>query len=430
MKAEKPLKNIKKILILKQYKSCYDKENRIINEIKNFLKTEKILESNDKILIGKIIKQKCPRFDKNKNIIPYSFVGPDRMFMLKRRKAINFQEHYSLNDALFHKNNALINQIYHISNKQNNNNINDDSEENRSNKEKIKQESYYKIIDNGYLYNLYQTINNRIREFHSMENNKKRKNNLVNKIILNKTMNKNNFKLPESINFNLLKQEKILKNYLHFQNLMKNKNIKTVRKKKIIRKELLGNILGKNTFYKSDNNFYINDNLKNWNFKLRNHIINGKYERNGYLQTSPRNEDLYSIVNLNKEKEIIVNPLKKNKTNYMIMRNKELAKDQNIEFFGTLKINGNNLFNYEFRNEMKIQGKKKLYDFSQLNEINYKSESNEKSPELNNENNLNEIYKDKIIAYDYNYSNNNSSMKSFRKSFFNTSRTNKYKSLI
>ena len=229
---------------------------------------------------------------------------------------------------------------------------------------------------------------------------------------------------------NLLKQEKILKNYLHFQNLMKNKNIKTVRKKKIIRKELLGNILGKNTFYKSDNNFYINDNLKNWNFKLRNHIINGKYERNGYLQTSPRNEDLYSIVNLNKEKEIIVNPLKKNKTNYMIMRNKELAKDQNIEFFGTLKINGNNLFNYEFRNEMKIQGKKKLYDFSQLNEINYKSESNEKSPELNNENNLNEIYKDKIIAYDYNYSNNNSSMKSFRKSFFNTSRTNKYKSLI
>ena len=195
MKAEKPLKNIKKILILKKYKSCYDKENRIKNEIKNFLKTEKILESNDKILIGKIIKQKCPRFDKNKNIIPYSFVGPDRMFMLKRRKAINFQEHYSLNDALFHKNNALINQIYHISNKQNNNNINDDSEENRSNKEKIKQESYYKIIDNGYLYNLYQTINNRIREFHSMENNKKRKNNLVNKIILNKTMNKKNFKL-------------------------------------------------------------------------------------------------------------------------------------------------------------------------------------------------------------------------------------------
>ena len=181
-----------------------------------------------------------------------------------------------------------------------------------------------------------------------MENNKKRKNNLVNKIILKKTMNKNNFKLPESINFNLLKQEKILKNYLHFQNLMKNKNIKTVRKKKKIRKELLGNILGKNTFYKSDNNFYINDNLKNWNFKLRNHIINGKYERNGYLQTSPRNEDLYSIVNLNKEKEIIVNPLTKNKTNFVIVRNKELTKDQNKEFLGTLKIDGNNLFNLIF----------------------------------------------------------------------------------
>ena len=106
MSTEKPLKNIKKILILKQYKSCYDKENRIKNEIKNFLKTEKILESNDKILIGKIIKQKCPRFDKNKNIIPYSFVGPDRMFILKRRKAIKSPQHYSLNDAFLQKNNA------------------------------------------------------------------------------------------------------------------------------------------------------------------------------------------------------------------------------------------------------------------------------------------------------------------------------------
>ena len=252
MKTEKPLNNIKKILILKQYKSCYDKENRIKNQIKNFLKTEKILESNDKILIGKIIKQKCPRFDKNKNIIPYSFVGPDRVFILKRRKVIKSQENYSLNDALFQKNNALIiNQIYQISNKQNNIITNNDSERNKSNKEKVKQESYYKIVDNDYLNNLYQTINNRIRECHSMENNKKRNNNLANKIILNKTMNKNNFKLPESINFNLLKQEKILKNYLHFQNLMKNKNIKTLRRKKKIRKELLGNILGKNTFYKS-----------------------------------------------------------------------------------------------------------------------------------------------------------------------------------
>ena len=125
-----------------------------------------------------------------------------------------------------------------------------------------------------------------------------------------------------------------------------------------------------------------------------------------------------------------MNPLKKNKTNFVIVRNKELTKGQNIEFLENLRIDGNNLFNYEFRNEMKIQGKKKLYDFFKLNEINCKNESNEKLSELDNENNINEIYKDKIIAYDYNYSNNNPSMKSFRKSFFNTSRTNKYKSLI
>ena len=43
-----------------------------------------------------------------------------------------------------------------------------------------------------------------------------------------------------------------------------------------------------------------------------------------------------------------MNPLTKNKTNFVIVRNKELTKDQNKEFLGTLKIDGNNLFNLIF----------------------------------------------------------------------------------
>ena len=108
-------------------------------------------------------------------------------------------------------------------------------------------------------------------------------------------------------------------------------------------------------------------------------------------------------------------------------RNKKINKGlKNFKSLETLKIDGNNLFDYEYKNEMKLKGKKKLYDFFNLNEIKFKNEYKKKLSELEITKNINEIYKDKIFAYDYSL-NNNSPIKSSRKTFFNTT-SNRYKS--
>ena len=414
MKAEK-LKKIKNLLILKKYDSCLDKENKIKNALKNYFHTENILELNNKILIGKLFKEKSPRFDKNKNLIPYSFVGPNRIFFLKRRKALKGKTPFGLNDGLFQKNNDLINQINNILNKEMNNKTSQ-----VSNHENINQESYYKCVDNNYLKNLYKTIINKIKKNKSMDNKK-----------FNKTMQKDYFNLPEPINFNLIKQEKILKKYLNFQKLIQKINKVTLKKSNKPNKDLLLNMINKSSYCKSDDNLYVNDNLKNWNFKLRNSKINGIYERKGYLKTISKNEDLYSTVNLNKKKEIFVNPFKTFKKSFMNERNKKINKElKNFKSLETLKIDGNNLFDYEYKNEMKLKGKKKLYDFFNLNEIKFKNEYKKKLSELEITKNINEIYKDKIFAYDYSF-NNNSQIKSSRKTFFNTTTNrNKYKSIF
>ena len=330
---------------------------------------------------------------------------------MKRRKALKGKTPFGLNDDLFQKNNDLINQINNILNKETNNKTSQ-----VSNHENINQESYYKCVDNNYLKNLYKTIINKIKKNKSMDNKK-----------FNKTMQKDYFNLPEPINFNLIKQEKILKKYLNFQKLIQKINKVTLKKSNKPNKDSLLNMINKSSYCKSDDNLYVNDNLKNWNYKLRNSKINGIYERKGYLKTISKNEDLYSTVNLNKKKEIFVNPFKTFKKSFMNERNKKINKGlKNFKSLETLKIDGNNLFDYEYKNEMKLKGKKKLYDFFNLNEIKFKNEYKKKLSELEITKNINEIYKDKIFAYDYSL-NNNSPIKSSRKTFFNTT-SNRYKS--
>ena len=86
----------------------------------------------------------------------------------------------------------------------------------------------------------------------------------------------------------------------------------------------------------------------------------------------------------------------------------------------TLKVDGSNLFDYEFRNEMKMDGKKKLYDLFKLNAIKYEIENKEKLSEFEIEKNIKELCTDKVIANDYINNNSNSQMKSLRKSFYNS----------
>ena len=158
------LKKIKKVFILKKYKSCFDKGKIIKKEINNYLKTEKILESNDKILIGKLVKQKGPRFDKNKKIIPYSFVGSDRLKFLKRRKALKNTSPLALNKLLNQ------NKIYNFNKNHNNIYINDNNDkkdnmnEALSNNDNFLHENIFKVIDNEHLNIIYQNIYNKIKK--------------------------------------------------------------------------------------------------------------------------------------------------------------------------------------------------------------------------------------------------------------------------
>ena len=83
----------KKILILKRYNLSMDKHGKIIDQIKKFYKSKKILELNSKIKLGILEVLKGPRFDENKNLIPYSYVGSDRYFINQRREAIKNVTH-------------------------------------------------------------------------------------------------------------------------------------------------------------------------------------------------------------------------------------------------------------------------------------------------------------------------------------------------
>jgi hypothetical protein len=432
MKTEESLdkQKLKRIFILKKYKSCLDNQQKIKQEIKNYLRTEKILEFSDKILIGTLVKQKCPRFDKNKQLIPYSYVGPNKIFSLKRRKAIKNSlafsiSHFEEQNKFNQNNNIKIHR--NISEKSRNNTISHDLNENTHEKENNNQnEGFFKIIDNQTLNGIYKSIYNKIKKNHSMKNNDyhKAKNRLVdNYCKFSKTINKKLSQIPESLSRNLLRQEKILKNNDNFEKIRQNINKIITKKAHKISKDLLVNTVDNNKCLKSkfDKNALNNLILRNWNFKLRNPKKNGLYERNGYFKTTMTNDELYSVINLNKDKEVFVNSLLKNiNRNYYNIRKKNLNKEWGkIECLESINVKGNNLLEYEFKNEMEIKGKKKLYDTMKLDKIRYKDENKEKISGYDLEKNLKDFYKDKVFAFDYD-NKNDSTSNSYRKLIFHT----------
>ena len=473
MNSEKFLnaKKIKKTLIIRKYNSYLDKERRIIKEIDKYLKTERIFDDNNRIFLNKLIKTKCPRYDKNKMLIPYSFVGPEKIFHIKRRKGIKNRTPLVLNDILQNKilqnylnnmndneNNTINNKENkenkeNIDNKDNKDNIdskynkdNDIQEENEfmensyelteeennikthrvkkrnENNDEKNKFNFYTVIDNEDLKNIYHSIYNKIKSYHSIphkSNNKKLKSNTKAKSNENmhfKTCESKGY--PDNLRNILFKQEKILKENKNFEKMFEKIN------NRILLKTHKNNnlLLNSNNNDSRNNKFFqlkinkinnTNNNYRNWNFKLRNPKINGEYKSNGYFLASTLNDELYSTVNLNKDNEIFVNPLQSSEKNSFNLVRKKSKKKFNKEYekiksLEKLKINGNNLFEYEFHNEMKIKGKKKLYDKYKLDEFNFKEKNKEKISHFDIENNLKEFYSNKVFAY--NYDNNNYSL--------------------
>ena len=292
----------KRLLFIKRYNSSLDKNGKIIDQIKNYMKQNKVLELSDRIKLNKLETLKGPRFDKEKNLIPYSYVGPDRFFIIHRREAI--------------KNVKNISPIFkHISKQEKNNK--DKSDMNINSK------------------NFFKTFVNRI---------------LINKNIdVEKKIDK---PLPKNIKAKLQKQEHILKRLYTYENITN--NIENLILKKT--KKNKSNILMKVSKIKNSMNKYIktediNANLKNWNFILRNPKINGKYKRKGYFKATSLNEDLFSIINLNKNKQFFpTNKIKEENLTYLQLKGKNILEkrisnqrktNKNIENNTSAKLNNN-----------------------------------------------------------------------------------------
>ena len=254
-------KENKKFLILKRYDISVDKQGKIFGQIKNYVKSQNIFDFNQKIKLGKLDVIKGPRFDKDKKLIPYSFVG-DKYFVTQRREAIK--------------------SITHI--------FKPSSMQDKINKE------FNKIKSESDMHSRY------IKTFSKLTTNNNNINNEKGIIT----------PIPKYLKKNLLKQERILKrqeNYENFEENIINKLLKKTNKNK---KDLLlkmNDLSNSSNYLKTDD---LNANLKNWNFKLRNPKIDGIYKRKGYFKVTSLNEDLFSIINLNKEKQIFVNPFKNN----------------------------------------------------------------------------------------------------------------------
>ena len=200
----------------------------------------------------------------------------------------------------------------------------------------------------------------------------------INNINTEKIKNK---PLPKIMKAKLKNQEHILKRLFTYENIQTNiENLISKRTKK----NKLNILMNLNKSSTPKNNNYIktddiNANLKNWNFKLRNPKEHGKYKRNGYLKLTSLNDDLFSVINLNK-----TNQIKQGKLVNLKLVGKNILEKRIIPNLKKGKKNSEN------SSSIKIGSRRnsKAADFS----------FNEKT-----ERNLSINFEDKIFALNYNY---------------------------
>jgi hypothetical protein len=257
------------------------------------------------------------------------------------------------------------------------------------------------IIDNSDLKRHFHNIRQRINDYKTKKNHRK----------------KLDIEVPLRIKQSLYKQEKFFKKIKRekTRNKKNEENIKT-KTKKINIKDLL---IYKSSYYDQksleDSILYKNLNKENkyrnnlWNITLRNTSQNGKYEKLGYLNVGNQYNPKYTFFNMNKNLEYFTNP-NKNDNEYdrkgKYKRNLSLDIDdslyniktrQNLHFLNNLKnleINGKNLLDFEEERERKIKGNKVLYKNEYLEYLFNKKTNKGKAVEG--------LYEDKLYANNYN----------------------------
>ena len=257
------------------------------------------------------------------------------------------------------------------------------------------------IIDNSDLKRHFHNIRQRINDYKTKKNHRK----------------KLDIEVPLRIKQSLYKQEKFFKKIKRekTRNKKNEENIK-IKTKKINIKDLL---IYKSSYYDQksleDSILYKNLNKENkyrnnlWNITLRNTSQNGKYEKLGYLNVGNQYNPKYTLFNMNKNLEYFTNP-NKNDNEYdrkgKYKRNLSLDIDdslyniktrQNLHFLNNLKnleINGKNLLDFEEERERKIKGNKVLYKNEYLEYLFNKKTNKGKAVEG--------LYEDKLYANNYN----------------------------
>ena len=342
LKSEKKEKDKKKILILKKYDVSKDKKRQIIDQIKKFNNSIKIFQFHDKIKLGKLVVLKGPRYDEHKNLIPYSYIGPNRFLFTHRREALKNLSSIFKFESKYEKTHKEFNKTKSVT------------------------DIYSKLM----------------RTFtHNFKNINEEKKSIK--------------PLPNYLKKKLELQEKIIKRFGNYETEEKNLEQILIKKTNKNKNNLLLNFSDLGIYKKTE---VINPNLENWNFKLRNPKEKGKYKRKGYFKATSLNDELYSVINLNKTKQIFINPFKNiyHKEKQKTLNNNK-TKEENLL---TLNLQGTKVLEKAVNNKRK---KNELYESNSSKKSNkYKSLRKNNSHNDNLVKNLSENYDEKTFISDYN----------------------------
>ena len=384
-----------KINVIKNLKD-HQYKDKIANFIVKYIKEQEknYFFTQENISLGKVSlnpNQSIKKFfDKDNNIIPYSYVGPPNLFTSQHNvKKSTIRHSSALMGKLKGTNSLSVSRF----------------ERTKQNKDLLI--NNHEIIDNKLLKNYYNEIRQRISE-----EKKENKNKLT--------------RFPFPIKKSLINQEKI------FKKLIKEKRIKNKIQEKLKKKSNKRNnedlLINKNNIFDLkneeisiiDKNLTIDNKYRDnlWNITLRNLPHKGKYEKVGYTNVGNNYEPRYTFFNINKTIEYFHNPRYKSeerKKNKNILSNLNgdnynLKIKQNLKLLQSIKdleINGKNLLDVEEKRETESKGRKIIYKSKELDYLLYKqAEKSKNFSDKDMKTILDNIYEEKdysrnCIRFDY-----------------------------
>jgi len=368
------------------------REHKYKDKITNYIdKYNKEQESNyfftqNNISLGKVNQnssQSLKKFyDKNHNLIPYSFVGPPNLFTLQNNPKKSTIRQSSALMKLKGGNSLSVSRF----------------ERAKQNKEFL---NSHQVIDNKLLKNYYNEIRQRISEEKKENKNKILTNFPIRKSLINQEKKLRKFIKEKKLKNNMLEKLKKKCNKRNNEDLLINKNnIFDLKSEEF-------SIIDKNLTI--DNKY--RDNL--WTITLRNLPYKGKYEKVGYINVGNNYEPRYTFFNINNTIEFFNNPRYrseerkkvKNILSNLNENNYNLKINQNLKIFQSIKdleINGKNLLDVEEKRETEAKGRKIIYKRKELDYLLYKqSYKNKNYSDKDMKNILDNIYEEKDYSRNY-----------------------------